>query len=701
MPESTALQELQNLVNQSNQEIEALKQSWAENHEVDTLITTQCMRTLHTAKGLAKMCGFAQAATIIHDLETTISNIAKGTLAVSDEVLTQITNAITTILSILKHGEQPATSSIDYHQLGLEANDIRQLSETEKLMLTQTFAKGRPIVSYFVHANEASLEKDLLATTQKINENGTVITTIPTYAQDPKYAYAFIILFTTALEQPALTALLPTGSLTWLQKNKPVERVEMGNEQKTASPLSTGLPEERAQASVSKGDQSTHQGNQALKQAVSAIKKARTEQAAPAQQGKKITATKINFDAIEEKIWQQKHDPILNVPLSKIDHLINEVNRLLSCKIKLEKLLKKFRRSDDAWEVAVNLEAQVAALDKHVKLLQDAILNARLAKAESIEQDLRTFIASLAQEHEKKITFIFEGRDVELDKSLLEGMQNPLIHLIKNAIDHGVRTPTERLAAGKPEAGVIKLTFATSGNKTMITLEDDGQGIDLKNIRKKAVAKGLIDPVKAATLSPQELFQFIFIPGFSTKETLTQTSGRGIGMNAVKDVIAKMHGELFFESQESVGTKFTMSIPSYLAIQRLLHFLVCGQHYALPFSAISEVIPYEQERVQEAEGERIILWQGKPVKLFELSAVFELTICKGSAEANNIIILHHNKHYIAVHVHDILGQEELIIRPLNFEEKAFELFSGHADFGDDALVLIINAEKLWEEISHE
>lgn len=736
MPESSALQELQNLINQSNQEFEALKQSWAENHEIDTIITTQCLRTLHTAKGLSKMCGFPHAATLIHTIETIVGNVAKGTIPPTDTLLATLANANTLILSIVKHGEDqmeptikqmlatlealsniaPANqdpvqnnstktqnttphqtaTSIDYHQLGLEYNDIRQVTETEKLMIDQTFTKGRPIIGYLVHFDLNNLEKNSLALTQTINENGTVITTIPTFAKDPKYAYAFLFIFTSALDQTKLLSQLShPGIITWLQKDQPVKQWTVAGEkqEKILQPPPVNIKPEPPVTPPP-----ATQENQALKQAISAL----TSQ--QATRNRRITSTKINFDAIEEKIWQQKNDPILHIPLSKIDMLINETNRLISCKIKQEKLIKKLRSSENALDFLVTMETNIASLDKHTKLLQQAILNARLAKAETLENDLRRLVAGLAQENNKKIEFIFEGRAIEVDKSLLDGLQQPLVHLIKNSIDHGIATPEERKASGKTEIGTIKLTFSTNGNKTTLSLEDDGKGLDLKVIRKKAVEKGLIDAVKAATLTPQELYQFIFIPGFSTKQALTQTSGRGIGMNTVKDTIEKMHGELYFESQEGVGTKFTISIPSYLAIQRLLHFLLFEQHYALPFSQIAEVLPYDKSTIQTSQGQQLIIWKGKPVKLFDLASVFELTPpnTPEKQNANNVVIMHHNKNYIALRVHDILGQEEIIIRPLDFgENKAFEFFAGHADFGDDALVLIINSDKLWEAITHE
>lgn len=171
-------------------------------------------------------------------------------------------------------------------------------------------------------------------------------------------------------------------------------------------------------------------------------------------------------------------------------------------------------------------------------------------------------------------------------------------------------------------------------------------------------------------------------------------------MNAVKDAIEKMHGQLYLESQEGIGTTFTLVIPSYLSIQRLLHFLVSGQHYALTFGAIAEVVPYEKEQLQTANDQQMTLWHGKPLPLFDLSSTFGLHPTRQTT-VDNIIIMRYNKEYIALHVHDILGQEEIIVRPLDFgENKAFALFEGHADFGDDALVLIINADKLGEALTN-
>lgn len=497
MSESAALQELQDLITQLRQELEALARSWNEDHEIDAFISTQCLRTLHTAKGLATMSNLPKTATMIHSLESSITDISRGARAVDNELLTSFLNTQTILLQMVTHGEnttenqkeKPAPqinrqeasiqTKIDYHTFGLKDEEIRQLTAEEKHIIEQTFTKNRPIIKYFVQCLPENIEEQIQEIRKKISQQGTIITMIPTNATNPAYQYAFIFLFTTSLDKKELEHTLPNPeSLTWVQQN-PVQEPSLIKDESQITP-------------------------------------------GPTKDNHKISTTHIDFDAIEEQIWNKKTDPVLHVPLSKIDTLINEANKLISCKIKLEKINKKLHATETHdtcnIETLVALESNITSLDKHTKLLQQSILKARLDKAESIEADLRNLITHLAEEHGKKINFILEGRNIQLDKSLLDGLEHPLLHLMKNSADHGIESPETRKQSGKPECGTIKLIFSTSGEKTTIRLEDDGQGLNLNTIRKKAIEKGLIDPVKAAMLTAQELYQFIFIPGFSTKK---------------------------------------------------------------------------------------------------------------------------------------------------------------------------------------
>lgn len=778
MSSSSALQELSHLINQSNQELEALAKTYQETQSIDVLITTQVMRTLHTIKGLANMCGLSQAGTITHLLETIIDGLAKQKFTVNEQILTSLTESNTLLYSILQHGEQqlqqtidktittlqalstgqkldtvreevppedppefveglveghsatksnpyervktqtnqqepkqqePAkkTDSIDYQALGLELDDIMQLSETERLMIDQTFNKKRPVVGYLIHLDIKQLEQNIQKIEQVIKENGTVITTIPTHSKLPQFHYAFVCIFTTALDPKILhTKLTLPGTLIWMIKDAPLEKITIGNKQ---APIVQQVPQKEVTQQASPTLKHVAQQEKLPTQEVPKKQENPQQKEQETQAKKKQTThvstsgpTKIDFDQIEQNWKQKTDDPVLHIPLSKIDTLIDHTNKLISCKTKLEKFIKRIKPNDKQWEHIITLEEHIGTLDKYLKLLQQAILNARLVKTETILDDLTRLVKSIAQEGGKKVDFQLIGKNVEIDKGILDGLQQPLIHLIKNAVDHGIKTPEERKEVEKSPEGHITISFQATGSSVRVSIQDDGQGIDAQAIKKKALEKGLIDPIKAANFSDKEIYQFIFIPGFSTKQVVTQTSGRGVGMDAVKNAIDKMHGELIFESQAGQGTTFTIAIPSYLSIQRLLRFTLDDHHYALPFATITEVIPYEETLIHDGQNQKVCIWQGKTIPVLALADIIEAKKDLPKKEHQNIVIITHRKKNIALIVDTILGQEEIIVRPIQANiQKELELFAGHADFGDDNLVLIINIDKLWERISHE
>jgi len=719
MTSNNALQELSDLTSRANQEIDALLKNFNETSTIDIFITTQIMRTLHTMKGLANLCNFKPTAQLIHLLETLIDQLATQKIKATKEILSCLSDANTVIFSVLKHGQEAVISTLndftaqiqalintstqltkekiagetlDYLSLGLESEDIIKISQTEKLTLEQTYKKNRPIISYLVHLELNKLEEYVNIITSQINDNGNIIALIPTHAKIPKFPYAFIFLFTTALTLDDLTKkLIHTGTIIWILKGKSSITKAIGKP--TEQPKLPEIPTINIK-DFTLQPKIPEQKPQITKQEPSRISRARVSQQAPAP-------TQINFELIQEKLASTK-DPVLHVQLSKIDKLIEYTNKLISRKIKLEKIIKKLKETEKTWDLVLSLEEQILSIDKNLKLLQQAILNARLVKAETIALELSSLVTNIARENNKEIIFETIGKDIEIDKSILDGLEQPLVHLIKNAIDHGIKSPSERTTIGKSPEGHITLSFSQEGNNIVVSLEDDGQGLDLKTIKKKALEKKLIDPIKASSLTPQEIYQFIFIPGFSTKEDISQTSGRGIGMNTVKETVEKMHGELYFESHEGVGTIFTLKIPSFLSIQRLLRFTVDTNHYAIPFTSVNEVIPYEKTLANKIKDTCMYSFHNKLINLISLSSIISKAPTDHSPENQNIIVLQKNRDIMGILVDEILGQEEIIIRPIEQQQnKELELFSGYADMGDETLVLIINSDKLWEVKSNE
>jgi|GEM_PF-3822340 len=726
MPQNSAVAELTDLINKSNQELDALSATIKQTGQVDAIITTQILRTLHTIKGLTKMCSLPLAGDITHQLETVVDRLAKGSTEPTPEIINAIQQANTLLFSVVQHGqdamqetikkiqddlntiinnklqqntEQQKTQEVlDYKVFGMENDDVIQLSETEKLVLELTFKKKRPVIGYLVHLQIQGLEQNIAKISQDISANGTVITTIPTHSKQASFPYAFVFLFTTTLDKNDLQKILfIPGKITWIQQGSTPDEFYIGQ-----APIKQPQQIQPIKQAVQIETKTT--------QPLSSPPHPTPPKRYPRQQfisDNHTGPTKINIDAIEQKLMNNSQDATLHVSISKIDTLIDQNNKLISCKIKLDRLIKKLRTNQFSWDVVAGLEEQIFILDKNLKACQKAILNARLVQAEEIFPNLNRIVKSIALDSGKQIEFEMEGKDIEVDKSILDQLQNPLVHLIKNAADHGIKSSQERQDSGKSPEGHVRLTFENKDAQIVVGIEDDGDGLDIEAIKEKAVKLGFIDKIKAATMSDRELYQFIFYPGFSTKKELTQTSGRGIGMDAVKTAVEEMHGDLFFESVAGKGTKFTIAVPSFLSIQRLLRFAAGDNHYAIAFSQITEVLPYDKNLIQEVGDSMLYSWQGKSIEAINFSSLVSKKnnppISDKPTQNKNVIILKKGSLTIAIVTDEIVGQEEIVARPLDVDDQKkhdFELFSGHADFGDEKLVLIINVEKFWEIIKN-
>lgn len=706
MIQSNALAELTDLINQSHQELQALIAMVRDGETLDLMLTTQMMRTLHAAKGISNLAGLPKSARIIHELETIIDGIAKKLILLDEKLETLLTNSNNLLANIIQSDEithtdiiertlaqlheytkpqatqkqsptsQVSAQELDYHAFGIDASEQKQLTEAERAIIHQLFDTNQPIIGYCAHFTIDNLDTVIKTLIEKIGATGKHVATLPVHSKLPQFPYAFVLMFTSTKNLTDLqTMCTQPGKITRVIKGEPVQEawINFTPIYKTAP-----SPEQKPASPV-----------QEIKQPEPQQKKAQFVSDRPA------APTKINFDLLEQLRWAKKDDPLVHIPISKIDVLIDHNNRLISSKIKLERLIKKVKAGTCTLETTLGMEEQIHALEKHLKLAQQAILNARLIPAETIFSDLGRMVQSIAQETGKKIVFEMIGKEIEIDKSILEGLQNPILHLMKNAADHAIKSPDERTKLGKTPEGHIRITFQQQGENVLVSIEDDGQGLDVKAIKKKAIEKGLIDTVKASQLSDKEIYQYIFSPGFSTKTTLTETSGRGIGMNSVKTAITKMHGELFLESEPGKGTVFTISIPSFLSIQRVLRFTAQQNHYAIPFSSITEVLAYDKNIINKAGNKQVCMWKGKSIEAFSMDTL--LGVDAAQSTPHNIIIIRHSNHVSALLVDHILGQEEIIVRPLDLpDKKEFELYTGHADFGDDKLVLIINVDKLWE-----
>jgi two-component system chemotaxis sensor kinase CheA len=375
----------------------------------------------------------------------------------------------------------------------------------------------------------------------------------------------------------------------------------------------------------------------------------------------------------------------IKVSVQRLDALMNLVGEMLVWKDRLKQLVSGV--DDPAVHDGVDRIAKITSD------LQHQVLTARLVPMSEIFDRFPRVVRDAAKALSKEIDFRVEGRELEMDRSILQMLAEPLVHLLRNAVDHGVETPERRAAAGKPQAGTIRLAAAKLKDQVVITVEDDGRGLDLEAIRRKAVERGLAAPEKAASLSEAQLADFIAMPGFSTAEKVTEVSGRGVGLDVVKNKVEAMGGSLRIESRHGAGTTFLVTVPLSLAIIRTLLVAVEGDSYSIPMSQVRETVEVKADDVRTLQGRPLFLFRRKAIPLAHLGRALGRTGGEPRMSGPAVVVERQGGE-AALLIDRMLGQQEIVIKPLSALVKQVRTFSGATIGRDGRPMLILDVNNL-------
>lgn len=336
-----------------------------------------------------------------------------------------------------------------------------------------------------------------------------------------------------------------------------------------------------------------------------------------------------------------------------------------------------------------SLDEAIGQLDLLVGDLQNAVMKTRMQPIGRLFQKYPRLARDLARQLGKDVELVISGEETELDKTMLEDLNDPLVHLVRNAVDHGTETIEERLAAGKPTKSIVELTATQVGDHIRIEITDDGKGMRPDVIRRKAIDKGLIDIETANSLDDKQSLQLIFLPGFSTKDQITNVSGRGVGMDVVKTNIQKLNGRVDIQSIVGEGTRFTISLPLTLAILPVLVVKVCDQSFAVPLAMVREIIPIQQDQIQEVSGRATIVVRDEILSVRSLSGLIGW---EESHIPNFGVLMQSAEHSFILAVDSFVGRDDVVIKPLqNIRPKGI---AGATQSGDGSIVLVLDMEDL-------
>ena len=302
-------------------------------------------------------------------------------------------------------------------------------------------------------------------------------------------------------------------------------------------------------------------------------------------------------------------------------------------------------------------------------------------------------VRDLQRDLNKKINLVIEGEDTELDKSVVEDLLDPIMHCVRNSVDHGVESPEARLKAGKSETGTVLLKASNEGNLIVIDIADDGAGIDAEKVKQKAISKGLIHPDKE--LTDQEAYQLIFMPGFSTAEKITNVSGRGVGLDVVKTMIDKLNGTVSVSSEKGKGTTFSIKIPLTLAIIQGLLVRVGKEIYSIPIASVIESQRIKPEEINTIDNYEVLNVRNEVISVLRLARLFNI---KESVQDEycNIVIVGSKDKKVGIMVDSLIGEEDVVIKPLRDQFTNSPGIAGASILGDGSVSLIIDVGQLLE-----
>lgn len=373
-------------------------------------------------------------------------------------------------------------------------------------------------------------------------------------------------------------------------------------------------------------------------------------------------------------------DTHLRVPIVLIDSLMNLAGEAV---IARNELLQKTQELQDQ-----RFFAATRKLGHLITNLQEQIMRTRLQELNAVFQRVPRIVRDASHSTGKLVRLVMEGGEVELDKSLIESIAESMLHLVRNAVDHGIEAPAERQRQGKPETGTLRIHAVLRGGHVVLSIQDDGRGLNFVKIRHRAVQRGLVSAEKADALTHDELAEMIFLPGFSTAESVTATSGRGVGMDIVRNHFKRAGGSVDIASTEGHGTTFTAMIPQTLSITNCLLVLCGGERFAIPQQNIVELNLVEKDTLREVEGHNLYQLRGRLIPIVPMGRL--LYPEKEHGASQYVAVVRTEKHLFGLLVDDILSPEEIVIRPLGAHFSDVEIFSGAAIMGDGEAVMILD-----------
>ena len=634
----------------------------SQGREVRPEVINKIFREVHSLKGLAGMLGFGEISELSHSLEDMLDRLRMGKIDITKELIDLLYDAVDSlnrlvigindptmgglvdITGLTRRIHQLATNQPrrahddPFAELTLDEQTKKSLTEYEEHRLLENVRSQKHILVVEVRFDFSDFDEKLRALTQTLSESGEVISTLPAIDSSGGSGIAFRLLYGSTLSDDAVAALVPEGKVTSLRK--------------TESPSTVSAAEVMAP------------------------------------------------DVPEEDLSLRSISQTVRVDISKLDHVMNIVGELIIEKTQLESFTRSLHQGEamqQARLTAHELTKIARNLDRKLNELQKSVIETRMVPVGQIYAKLSRTVRKVARELNKEIELVLRGEDTELDKVMVEELTDPLMHIIRNALDHGIEPAAERLKMGKNPIGKVTLNAYQQGNSVVLDVTDDGRGIDPELVRKAAVKRNLIaqhDP-----FDQQRAYEMLFTPGFSTASAVSEISGRGVGLDVVKKNLQELKGSIDILSVPGEGTTFRIMLPITLAIIQALVVRAAGEQFAIPLTSVEESLRIYSRDIRTVERREVFTLRDFTLPLLRLEDAFHLDGNRDETADTKwfVVVTRSGEKVAGILVDALIRQQEVVIKSIGERLKTIPGIAGATEVGEGEIVLVIDVGTLIDQ----
>lgn len=657
-------------IDESKDHLQALNENLLklENEPTNIEIVQEIFRSAHTLKGMAATMAFEDISALTHEMENVLDEVRNERLQVDTFTIDTLFKSLDVLESMVEDIVAGGTGQADVQQLvetlqaivageaAAAASDDGQaishfsLDEYQYSVLQQSLESN-----YLVFYIEVTLSKTCVLKAARaymvfdlLERNGEVVKSSPSVEdlEQEKFEHTFSVYYISNMSEEQLQEQIANIS--------EIEQVKV-------MPLTLEIIHDLRQNQQKQAQREVAAGSAA----VQSVDRPATRQAA----------------AVSQRT--------IRVDIERLDALMNLFSELLIDRVRLEALASEIKNTD--------LIDTVEHMSRVSSDLQNIVLRLRMVPVDTVFNRFPRMIRDLARSLNKKVELIITGADTELDRTVIDEIGDPLVHLLRNALDHGIESPHERIQKGKPEVGTVKLSAMHSGNHVFIEIEEDGRGIDREAIIEKAIAKNEITREQADAMSDDDVFQLLFSSGFSTAQEVSDVSGRGVGLDVVKSKINALGGQVSVQSELGVGTKFSVQLPLTLSIISAMLVRLGDERYAIPLSSIVETAIINKQDIKVVHGTQMIHFREHVIPIIALHDIFDIEAKRSSDMAEdelNVLIIRKADKLAAFIIDAFIGQQEIVLKSLGrYLANSFAI-SGATILGDGQVALIIDPNAL-------